>query len=88
LWEVPTTAKWEIKQLQNTKKKDSIQTFLQGLVPTNSSDYSLWRVAKKIKQITKSSPPLRIPQGTWARNNAEKAHYFAKQLEQYFNPIP
>jgi hypothetical protein len=39
----------------------------------------LWKVNKKIKQITISSP-LRTPQGTLTRNNAEKAHNF-------FNPI-
>jgi hypothetical protein len=38
-----------------------------------------------MKQIIKSSP-LRTPQGTWARNNAEKAHAFAKHLEQGFQP--
>jgi hypothetical protein len=54
--------------------------FLQGLTPTGSTSYSLWKVTKIIKQITKSSPPLRTPQGTWARNNAEKAHAFVKHL--------
>jgi hypothetical protein len=45
-------------------------------------------VTKKIEQTTKSSPPLMAPQGTWARNNAEKAHAFAKHLEQIFQPHP
>jgi hypothetical protein len=57
-----------------------MQTFLQGLSPADSTDYSLWKATKKIKQVTKSSPPLRTPQGTWARNNTEKAHAFAKHL--------
>jgi hypothetical protein len=48
----------------------------------------LWKVTKKFKQITKSSPPLRTPQGTWSRNNAEKAYAFAKHLEQVFQPQP
>jgi hypothetical protein len=81
------TATRKIKQVLNTKKNDSIQTFLQGLTPTDATD-SLWKVTKKIKQITKSSPPLRRPQGTWAGNIAEKAHAFAKHLEQVFQPIP
>jgi hypothetical protein len=38
------TATREFKQLLNTKKNDSIQTFLQGLTPTDSTDYSLWKV--------------------------------------------
>jgi hypothetical protein len=39
---------------------------------------------KKIKQVTKSSPPIRTTQGAWARSNAEKAHSFAKHLAQVF----
>jgi hypothetical protein len=61
-----------------------MQTFLQDLTPTDSTDYSLWKVTKKIKQITKSSPP----QGTWARNNAKKAQAFATHLKQVFEPHP
>jgi hypothetical protein len=60
------------------------QTFLQGFAPKGSTDYSLWKVTKTIKQITKSSPP----RGTWARNNAEKAHALAKHLEQVFQLHP
>jgi hypothetical protein len=53
------TATKELKQLLNNNKNDCIQTFLQGLTPTESIDYSLWKAAKKIKQIKKPSPPLR-----------------------------
>jgi predicted deacetylase len=49
----------ELKQLLNNNKNDCIQTFLQGLTPTESTDYSLWKVTKKIKQVKKPSPPLR-----------------------------
>jgi hypothetical protein len=66
----------------------SKQSFLQSLTPTDSTDYSLWKVTKKIKQITKSSPSPGTPQGTWAKNNSEKAHAFAKHLEQVFQPHP
>jgi hypothetical protein len=31
--------------------------------------------------------PVRTPQGTWARNDAEKAHAFAKQ-KKVFQPHP
>jgi hypothetical protein len=54
--------------------------FLQGLTPTKSNDYSLWKATKKIKQVKKPSPPLRTSQGTWARSNVEKAHAFAERL--------
>jgi hypothetical protein len=46
----------ELKQLLNNNKNDCIQIFLQGLTPTKSTDYSLWKVIKKIKQAKKPSP--------------------------------
>jgi hypothetical protein len=45
-------------------KYDYIQTFLQGLTPTESTDYSLWKATKKVKLIKKPSPPLTTSQGT------------------------
>jgi hypothetical protein len=33
------------------------------------------------RKCSSFSPPLKRPQETWARNNAEKAHAFAKHLE-------
>jgi hypothetical protein len=74
----------ELKQLLNNNKNEYIQTFLQGLTPTESTDYSLWKATKKIKQVKKSSPPLRTSQGTWARSNVEKAHAFAEHLAKVF----
>jgi hypothetical protein len=43
-------------------------------------------VTKKIKQVTKSSPPIRTTQGTWARSDAENARAFANHLAQVFQP--
>jgi hypothetical protein len=56
--------------------------FLQGLTPTESTNYSLWKAVKK------PSPPLRTSQGTWARSNIEKAHAFAEHLANVFQPHP
>jgi hypothetical protein len=66
----------ELKQL-NINKNYCIQTFLQGLTPTESTDYSLRKATKKMKHVKKPSPPLRISQGTWGRSNIEKAYAFA-----------
>jgi hypothetical protein len=71
------TASQELKQQNN--KNYCIQTFLQGPTSTESTDYSLSKAAKKIKQVNKPSPPLRKSQVTWVRNNVEKAHAFAEQ---------
>jgi hypothetical protein len=61
---------------------------MQGLTPTESTDYSLWKATKEVKQVNKSSPPIRTTQGTWARCIAEKAHAFIKHLAQFFQPHP
>jgi hypothetical protein len=53
-----------------------------------STDYSLWKATKKIKQVKKLSPPLRTSQGTWARSIVEKAHAFAEYLANVFQPHP
>jgi hypothetical protein len=78
----------ELQQLLNNNKNDCIQTFLQGLTPTESTDYSLWKATKKIKQGKKPTAPLRTSQGTWARKNVEKAHAFAEHFGKVFQPHP
>jgi hypothetical protein len=65
-----------------------MQTFLQGLTPTESTDYSLWKETKKIKQVKKPSQPLRTSQGTWARSKVEKADVFAEHLANVFQLHP
>jgi hypothetical protein len=81
------TAIQELKVLLNNNENGCIQIFLQGLTTTESTDYSLWKVTKKIKHVKKPSLPLRTSQGTWARN-VEKANAFAEHLATFFNCIP
>jgi hypothetical protein len=54
----------ELKEPLNNNESDCIKTFLQGLTPTESTDYSLWEATKKLKQVKTTSPPLRISRGT------------------------
>jgi hypothetical protein len=37
----------ELKQLLHEHKNYNIQTILNGLTPTDSTDYSLWKTTKK-----------------------------------------
>jgi hypothetical protein len=78
----------ELKQLLNNNKNDCIQTFLQDLTPTESTDYSVWKAAKKLNQCKKPSPPLRTSQRTSARSNVERIHAFAKHLANVSQPHP
>jgi hypothetical protein len=82
------TATQELKRLLNNNKNECIQTLLQGLTPTEYTDHSLWKTTKKIKQVKKSSPPLRTSQGIWARSNVEKAHALTEHLAKIFQPHP
>jgi hypothetical protein len=79
---------WGSRLFTPNNKNDCIQTFPQGLTPTESTDYSLWKAIKKIKQVKKLSPPLRTSQGTWERSNVEGVRAFAEHLVKVFQPHP
>jgi hypothetical protein len=44
------TATQELKQHINNNKNYCIRIFLQGLAPTESTDYSLWKAPKKLNR--------------------------------------
>jgi hypothetical protein len=44
------------------------------------------KLQKKLKPVTQTSIPIRTPQETWARSNAEKAQAFANHLATVFQP--
>jgi hypothetical protein len=80
------TATRKLKQLLS--ENVYFQAFLQDISPTASTDYSLWKAAKRTKETTNSSLPLQTARGTWARTNTEKAQIFAEHLESVFQPHP
>jgi hypothetical protein len=51
-----------------------------------STDYSLRKGTKRLKQPTMNIPLVRKQNHTWARNNKEKAEVFAEHLERNFKP--
>ena len=78
----------ELKQLLTDYNNSSFQDFLLNLSPSASTNYSLWKAARKAKQIPNSSYPLRIPSGSWAKTSKEKAEAFANHLTAVFQPHP
>lgn len=68
------------------EKNLAFQEFLQNLIPTEDTNYSLWKVTHKIKnQPSQPIPPdLRKHDRTWARTNYEKTITFAEHLEKVF----
>ena len=74
----------EIRAIKNA----SINNFLTDLTADSSAEYSLWKATKYLKRPITQIPPIRKADGTWARNNNEKAKTFAEHLEGRFSPNP
>lgn len=70
----------DLKQSLDKIKNKDIQTNLQNLDAKTETDYSLWKVTRGLKQPQVTSPSLRRPNGTWARNDSENAATFAEHL--------
>lgn len=80
-----------IKNLKETladHKNQGVRTFLENLSASKSTEYSLWKVARKIKQSQKTDPPVRRRDGDWTRSEQEKADAFAEHLGSVFKPFP
>lgn len=77
----------DLKKLLLALKNQYFQEYLEGLSPTETTDYSLWKATRRIKRPRQHIPPIRRKDGTWARNNEEKASGFAEHLEDVFKPF-
>lgn len=73
------------KHLKDLNDKE-IETEILNLGPTKSSDYSLWKITKKLKQPPKINYPIRKPDNSWTKSNSEKAVTFANYLYDVFTP--
>lgn len=74
--------KREIQRIKN----ESISDYLRELTNDKATDYSLWKVTKRLKRPMVQNPPIRNADGSWARNNTQKANRFAEHLENTFQP--
>jgi hypothetical protein len=60
---------------------------LKNLSVPNTTNYSLWKATKRLKQLQAPIPPIKLNEGGWARNEQEKALAFGKHLEKVFQPF-
>jgi hypothetical protein len=67
----------EIRKIKN----ESVNKYLQELTAEGETDYSLWRATKYLKRPVCHISPLRRENGTWAKENKEKAELFAEHLK-------
>jgi len=78
-------ASQKLKRLLRDFKSDSINLYISELSTERSSGYSLWKCTKRLKRPIKHIPPIRKPNGEWARNALDKANVFADHLEKTFS---
>jgi hypothetical protein len=67
-------------------KDETVNKYLQEHNAESETDYSLWRATKYLKRPVCHKPPLKRENGTWDRENNEKAELFAEHLENAFTP--
>lgn len=66
-----------------------MQHYLENLTPTQSTEYSLLKVTKKIRTSQHFISLICIgPSLTWAKNNQEKAQLFDDHLTNLFRIFP
>lgn len=78
----------DLKELLLKEKNQAIQNYLEGLTPTEATEYSLWKATAKLKKNQEHIPPIRMSNGTWARTDKQKADVFAERLVEVFQPFP
>ena len=61
-----------------------MQKTLTELSNDKSSDYSLWKATKRLKNPINPIPPLMDVNNKWAKSNLEKAVVFSKHLMNSF----
>ena len=76
----------QLKRVIQKLKEASIASYLENLTADADTEYSLWKATRKLKRSITQVPPIRKSDGTWARDNKEKAEAFAEHLADIFKP--
>jgi hypothetical protein len=70
---------WQLNEWRNGQWSDALESL-------NSEGQSLWKVTKRVMQVTIPLPPLQIPDGL-ALSYSKKAEALADSLEAQFQPV-
>ena len=75
----------ELKDLLKKDKQDKLNSYLENLDSTKTTNYSLWKATRKINNAIIHQPPIQKPDLTWARNHIEKAKVLADHFYKTFS---
>ena len=76
----------DLKIMLKWENEKEMNKFLRSLEPTLLTNYSLWKINRKVNSATPFRPPLRTRDNTWAKTSLEKAELFADHLQEVFSP--
>jgi hypothetical protein len=76
----------KLKNLIKNWYDTSLQSKLESLTATASTNYSLWKFTKSYNRPQDTKPPMRDANNSWARTSQEKADAFAAHLSKVFVP--
>ena len=76
----------ELKNKIREHHNNEFSKFIKSLSAHENTNYSLWKVTKKVEKTIKSIPAIRKMDNTWARSNEEQAEEFSKHLQNTFSP--
>ncbi|GBP26472.1 RNA-directed DNA polymerase from mobile element jockey [Eumeta japonica] len=78
----------DLKNMISQANNERFQNQLADLTPKKDTNYSLWKITKKLKRPKIHIPPIKTTDGKWVRKEAEKAQVFANHLKDVFKPLP
>lgn len=77
----------DLQNLLQSENDKNLEREIKKLGPTMATDYSLWKITKKIKHPrTRVNHPVRKTDHSWTKSNQEKADTFASYLKTVFTP--
>ncbi|GBP16729.1 Probable RNA-directed DNA polymerase from transposon BS [Eumeta japonica] len=78
----------DLKNMISQANNERFQNQLADLTPKKDTNYSLWKITKKLKRPKIHIPPIKTTDGKWVRKEADKAQVFANHLKDVFKPLP
>jgi hypothetical protein len=75
----------QIKRILKELDETATTSFLENLSSESSTNYSLWKITKKLTKKSTPIPPISV-NNEWARTEQQKADSFADLLENTFTP--
>lgn len=78
----------KLKHVICQSENEQLQKQLADLTPNKDTYYPLWKITKRLKLPKEHIPPIKAPDGKWAKTELEKAQVYAEYLKTIFRPLP